>query len=141
MKGALLCLVLWITASAVQFVVTLKNSEPFVNTATVAYDNVPVAISSIDPAELFKDNCATCHNIVKDMTGPALRGIEERVRDKELLHAWIRNSAAVLKTGDPYFTRLYKKWDKAPMNLFPNLTDEEIDVILYYVSGNCAPSF
>jgi cytochrome c2 len=84
-------------------------------------------------AQLFMDNCATCHRIDKDLTGPALRGVEQRIRDKALLYSWIRNSTAVLKAGDPYFNDLYIKWDKTSMNLFPNLTDQEIDDILAYI--------
>lgn len=84
-------------------------------------------------AKLFMDNCATCHKIDKDLTGPALRGIEGRVKDNKLLYAWIRNNQAVLKSGDPYFTDLYNKWNKTPMSVFPALTDEEIKDILEYI--------
>lgn len=74
------------------------------------------------------------------MTGPALKGIEERVKDKALLHAWIRNNGAVLKSGNKYFNDLYAKWNKTPMNLFPSLEDKEIDAILKYVADYKAPT-
>ncbi|MFT3826031.1 MAG: c-type cytochrome [Chitinophagaceae bacterium] len=96
-------------------------------------------LAAQDGAQLFKDNCATCHNPVKDMTGPALKGVQERVKDKALLHAWIRNNGAVLKTGNKYFTDLFAKWNKTPMNLFPALEDKEIDAILKYVEEYKAP--
>jgi cytochrome c2 len=83
--------------------------------------------------KLFQDNCATCHKIDKDLTGPALRGIEDRVKDKKLLYSWIRNNAVVLKSGNPYFTELYNKWNRTAMNAFPSLTDEEIEDILDYI--------
>jgi mono/diheme cytochrome c family protein len=82
---------------------------------------------------LFSQNCASCHAVYKDLTGPALAGVEERWGDKKKLHAWIRNNQAVLKSGDAYATALYNKWNKTPMNLFPNLTDPEIDAILGYI--------
>jgi mono/diheme cytochrome c family protein len=82
---------------------------------------------------LFQSNCAACHQIKKDLTGPGLESAEDRIKDKKLLYAWIRNSPAVLKTGNRYFTDLYNKWNKTPMNTFPNLTDEEIDDILEYI--------
>jgi hypothetical protein len=69
----------------------------------------------------------------KDLTGPALKGIEDRVKDKQLLYKWIRNSPAVLKSGDRYFTDLYSQWNQTPMNVFPNLSDEEIADILSYI--------
>ncbi len=82
---------------------------------------------------LFSQNCASCHAPYKDLTGPALAGVEERWGDKAKLHAWIHNNQAFLKTGDKYANDLYIKWNKTPMNLFPNLKDEEIDAILAYI--------
>ncbi|MDF2187399.1 c-type cytochrome [Paraflavitalea sp. CAU 1676] len=82
---------------------------------------------------LFDEKCATCHGVDKELTGPALRGIQDRVKDKKLLHDWIRNSPAVLKAGNPYFQGLYEKYGKVSMSVFPSLTDEEIDNILLYI--------
>ena len=82
---------------------------------------------------LFQDNCASCHSIIKDLTGPALAGVEDRIKNKKLLYAWIRNSQAVLKTGNPYFKDLVKKYDNVTMTSFPNLSDDEIAAILDYI--------
>jgi len=82
---------------------------------------------------LFSANCASCHAAHKELTGPALAGVEERWGDKKKLHAWIRNNQAFLKTGDKYANELYLKYNKTQMNLFPNLTDPEIDAILAYI--------
>jgi len=84
---------------------------------------------------LFSQNCASCHAVHKDLTGPALAGVEERWGDKDRLYAWIRNNQAVLKSGDKYANELYLKWNKTPMNLFPNLKDEEIASILTYIKS------
>ena len=85
---------------------------------------------------LFKANCASCHNknMKTDMTGPALGGVEERWEDKKLLYQFIRNSQAVIKSGDAYAVNLYEKYDKTQMTAFPSLTDEEIEGILKYIS-------
>jgi cytochrome c551/c552 len=91
-----------------------------------------------DGKALFQANCAACHSVTKDLTGPALHGIEERVTDKKLLHAWIRNNQAVLATGNKYFTDLYTKWNKTAMNMFPSLTDAEIDAILAHIQKTAA---
>lgn len=82
---------------------------------------------------LFQTNCASCHNPVKVVLGPALKGVEERVPDKKLLHDWIRNNKAVLASGNPYFTALYNQYNKTQMNTFPTMTDQEITDILKYV--------
>jgi len=86
-----------------------------------------------DGKALFQTNCASCHNPVKVVLGPALKGVEERVPDKKLLYDWIKNNKAVLAGGNPYFTALYNQYNKTQMNTFPNLSDKEIDAILKYV--------
>lgn len=89
---------------------------------------------------LFISNCAACHNPLKDGTGPALHGVTERVPDKALLHAWIKNNQAVLASGNKYFNDLYNSRGKAAMNLFTSLTDAEIDNILAYVESVKPPT-
>lgn len=52
---------------------------------------------------VFMSKCASCHNVLKKGTGPALAGLEERHKwadHKELL-AWINNPAAYM-AKDPY---------------------------------------
>lgn len=95
-------------------------------------------IAQEDGRVLFQNNCASCHAVNKELTGPALQGIRQRVTDEALLHAWIRNSKKVLADGDPYFTELYNKWNKVAMNTFPSLTDAEIKAILDYVDQRSA---
>jgi cytochrome c551/c552 len=93
-----------------------------------------------DGKALFQSNCASCHNPIKVVTGPALKGISDRVPDKNLLHAWIKNNGAVLATGNKYFNDLFVQYNKTPMNIFPNLSDGEIDAILTYVNNYAEPS-
>ena len=88
-----------------------------------------------DGKALFQQTCASCHAVHKNLTGPALAGIEERVPDKKLLYDWIRNNQAVLATGNKYFTDLYAAWNKTAMNLFPNLSDEEIGAMITYINS------
>jgi cytochrome c551/c552 len=91
-----------------------------------------------DGKALFSTNCAQCHNPIKQITGPALKGVTERVPDKKLLHQWIKNNAAVLASGNKYFNDLYNQF-KTPMNTFPGLTDPEIDAILKYIETYPSP--
>ncbi|HEV3251733.1 MAG TPA: cytochrome c, partial [Puia sp.] len=86
-----------------------------------------------DGKQLFQTNCANCHNPIKQVTGPALKGVTERVPDKKLLYSWIKNNQAVLASGNKYFTDLYNQFSKTPMNAFPGLGDPEIAAILKYV--------
>ncbi|MDP3393489.1 c-type cytochrome [Sediminibacterium sp.] len=99
-----------------------------------------VAASAQDGKALFSANCASCHAPHKKLTGPALAGVESRWSSKENLYSWIRNSAAYLKTGDPYAVNLYNEYNKVAMNAFPTLKDGEIDAILTYINSVPDPS-
>ena len=83
--------------------------------------------------EIFNTLCAACHKLDGNSIGPALRGVTER-REKEWLHAWIKNSAALIASGDPTATALYEEYNQVSMPPFPQLTDEDIDNILAYTS-------
>jgi mono/diheme cytochrome c family protein len=89
--------------------------------------------------QLFKANCAQCHNPVKDLTGPALKGVSGRVPSKEWLYKWVHNSAAVIASGDKYANEIYAKYNKTAMTGFPNLSTEEIDAIVKYVEDYTPP--
>ncbi len=96
-------------------------------------------VSAQDGKALFTTNCASCHQVHKPSTGPALAGVEDRWPNKANLYAWIRNSAAFLKTGDKYANDLYNQWNKTAMNQFPSLTDEEIGAIITYINSVPVP--
>ncbi|MCX7551646.1 c-type cytochrome [Xanthomarina sp. F2636L] len=95
-----------------------------------------------DPAKgksLFNSNCAACHKLDKKMTGPALRNIEQTLADeqgldREWLAAWIRNSSAVIKSGDSYGQKIFDEYGGAAMTAFPQLSDEDISDILAYTA-------
>src|SRR5690606_4247892 len=78
--------------------------------------------------------CASCHKPDKDMTGPALKGARQRWIDnssEENLYDWVKNSGAVIASGDAYANSLFSKWNKSVMNPQP-VSNEQIDLILEY---------
>ena len=83
-----------------------------------------------DGAALFKANCASCHKIDKDFTGPALKGWKDRVPAGDWIYKWIENPAA---QNDPYATTLKAKWKPVVMTAFTNLKKDDVDAILKYV--------
>lgn len=89
-------------------------------------------------AKLFKGNCGSCHKPDKDLTGPALKGARARWEGKGDIYAWIKNSSAYLKTGNPYATDLFNKWNKSVMTA-QALSDAEIDAVLYYADNYTPP--
>ena len=84
---------------------------------------------------LFKNNCASCHNVnlMQDLTGPALYGVMDRVPSPEWVYDWIRNSGAVIASGDAYGNMIYEEWNRTQMTTMEHLTDENIDDILAYL--------
>jgi len=103
-------------------------------TSFFAQDGDPVKGKS-----LFNANCAACHKLDKKMTGPALRNVEARLSesqglDRDWIYAWIRNSSAVIKSGDAYANKIYAEYNKSAMTAFPQLSDEDINNILAYTA-------
>lgn len=82
---------------------------------------------------LFNAQCAACHKLDTKMTGPALRGVTER-QSSEWLHSWIKNSQAMVKSGDPYAVKIFEEYNKSIMTSFPQLSDTDIDNILAYTA-------
>ena len=83
--------------------------------------------------KLFNANCASCHKLDKRSTGPALGGVEER-RENEWLKKWIRNNAELRASGDADAIAIYEEYNQSNMTAFPQLTDQNIDDILYYTT-------
>lgn len=96
-----------------------------------------LSVRAADPAKgktLFQQNCASCHNVHKQVTGPALKGVEERWSDKKLLHQWIKNSGSVIASGDPYAVNLFNQFNKQAMPGFPSFSDADIEDILAFIA-------
>ncbi len=106
--------------------------------ALFLFANVPAAMAQPDGKKLFTGNCASCHKPDKDLTGPALKGAKARWEGKGDIYAWIKNSQAVVKSGNPYANELFTKWKGSVMT--PQaLTNEEIDAVLAYVDAYTPP--
>ena len=80
---------------------------------------------------LFNANCAACHKLYSRATGPALYNVTER-RDREWLYQWIKNNRALIDSGDPEAIAIYEEYNQTAMNLFPQLSNADIDDILAY---------
>jgi mono/diheme cytochrome c family protein len=91
-----------------------------------------------DGKAIFQQKCAACHAVDKNLTGPMLKGVEDRWPNKTDIYAWIHNSAALIKAGHPRATAVYAEYNKIQMPAFPELTNADIDAILAYVSTAAA---
>lgn len=91
--------------------------------------------------KLFTENCAACHAVTADkVVGPGLKGVESRTPGKDWLHKWIRNSSALIASGDQYANQVFNANGKVQMSSFPNLTDADIDGILAYIDQANKPA-
>lgn len=98
------------------------------NNNNTHHEEKPIAISG---EQLFKINCAQCHRPDADYVGAGLRDVVSRWNNKSLLYEFVRSPQEVI-AKDPYAKALFEKWNRAFMQPFPNLTNEEIDSIFNY---------
>lgn len=94
----------------------------------------PVFSQGADGEKLFNEHCVSCHALDAKVVGPALRGVHERPgRTEEWLVSWIKNSSKMIADGDPLAVKLYEENNKAAMNNFESLGEENIKAILSYI--------
>lgn len=110
-----------------------QNVAPAAPAATPAVAVAPATGGgdSVAGKALFNANCAACHNLDRKMTGPALRGVSAKY-DKEWLYKWIRNSSALIKSGDAKAIAIFEEYNKSVMTAFPQLSNADIDNIIAY---------
>ena len=94
--------------------------------------------------KLFKANCTACHALDKQLVGPALGGVVDRLKkeqnlDTDWLHKWIKDNKALRASGDKYANEVFAKFNKTEMLQFPNLTDQDITDVLEYTTNPPAP--
>lgn len=94
--------------------------------------------------KLFKANCTACHALDKQMVGPALGGVVDRLKkdqnlDTDWLHKWIKDNKALRASGDKYANEVFEKFNKTEMTVFSSLSDQDINDILAYTTNPPAP--
>lgn len=83
---------------------------------------------------IFTTRCASCHNINKQLTGPALAGIHER-RNMDWIINFVKSSQTMVKSGDKDAIALFEKFNKIPMPDHSDLNDEHINSIVEYIKS------
>jgi hypothetical protein len=66
------------------------------------------------------------------VVGPALKGVNEKY-DEAWLIKWIKNSQALVKSGDAKAVKAYNENNQAVMTSFENLSDAQVKSILEYI--------
>ncbi len=104
---------------------------------SLSFFSIVNTISAQDIAKgraLFLSKCASCHQVLKPGTGPALAGLEERHKwaDHTELLKWINNPAAYM-AKDAYTPGLLAQY-KTMMTGFPDVTLKDVDDIVAYIN-------
>jgi len=84
----------------------------------------------VEGKKLFKDNCASCHNLETNSTGPAV-GPKARELDEAFLIPWIKDNLALIASGNQQAIEA-SKFSPTEMRTFPRLTDDQIRNIIAY---------
>jgi cytochrome c551/c552 len=107
----------------------------FILSATISFSSTPVE----EGKNVFTSKCASCHNVNKDLTGPALAGFHER-RSMDWIINFIKSSQTMIKAGDKDAIAVYEKFNKIPMPDHTDLSDDLIKSIVEYVKVEGASS-
>lgn len=83
---------------------------------------------------IFSTRCASCHNVNKVLTGPALAGVDDR-RSIDWIVKFIRSSQTMVKQGDKDAVALYEQFNKMPMPDHTDLSEESIKSIVAYIKS------
>jgi hypothetical protein len=84
--------------------------------------------------DVFKAQCATCHHFEKDMTGPKMSGILERVPSEEWLRNFITHQDSLVAARDSVALKIM---DQSPVKLshnFSNLESRDLDTLMKYIT-------
>ena len=84
--------------------------------------------------KIFKQNCTACHMITSArLVGPGLQGVTEKY-EREWLIKWIRNSQALIKSGDERAIKVWEEYDKVAMASY-DFSDQEFSDLLAYLAN------
>jgi len=107
----------------------------------IAFAFSPSNANAQDGEKLFKSYCASCHSAGNNaLVGPGLAGVYDKY-EREWLYKWIKNSSALIASGDAQAVAVYEQYNKVMMPAQP-VNNEEIDAILDYIKayGEAAPA-
>jgi len=80
---------------------------------------------------LFKENCASCHEFGRILTGPDLTNITQK-RTNDWLFNFIKNSEKMIAEGDEEAIKIYNDFKQVKMPP-SSLSDSEIVVLINYL--------
>ena len=83
--------------------------------------------------QLFRNNCASCHNMEKKVVGPALKNVVKN-QGEEWNTAWITNNQALRDAGDKHANDIFKEYNGMAMPAYEHLGSDAISNIVSYLT-------
>ena len=83
--------------------------------------------------QLFRNNCASCHNMEKKVVGPALKNVVKN-QGEEWTTAWIKNNQALRDAGDKHANDIFKEYNGMAMPAYEHLGSDAISNIVSYLA-------
>jgi len=95
-------------------------------------------LTAQDGKSIFQNNCASCHSVTKDLTGPALAGVTTRGpwTDRKNIYAWVHNPSKFMASNT--YTQGLKAKFGIVMTPFADLSEKEIDAVIDYINKTAA---
>ncbi len=103
---------------------------------------ISISYYSQDGEKLFKANCASCHNPIKNATGPKLQGVKDKwahAGEGDLMYEWVKNPAGLYGSGKSKQAKSIWNYSPTAMTAQGHLSNEEIDAVFAYVDAYTAP--
>jgi mono/diheme cytochrome c family protein len=126
------------TASACKFILIVFVLALSFTSHAQEISSEPAAISAGE--SLFNANCKACHRVNQKLVGPQLAGVYDRVPSIDWIKKFVKNSSAVIASGDDYAVKLYNEYNKTQMTAFSSFKDEDIMNILAYIKAEAGKS-
>jgi cytochrome c2 len=101
-----------------------------------------INLSAQEGEKLFKANCASCHNPVKNATGPKMQGVLQKWIDageEELIYKWVQNPSKLYNSGKYKMAKAIWDWSPTAMTPQGHLSREEVESIFAYVDNYAPP--
>lgn len=115
----------YINAEEQQYAAALAIKEKPQFICGTYYMSPPLNEEAKAGKQLFNANCAACHKLDKNLTGPYLRNINERFTTEDIIKFIRKDTSSIIKP----------KNERGLICIpFPNLSDEDIQSILLYTN-------
>jgi hypothetical protein len=90
-------------------------------------------VLSVTEPDIFKAKCAVCHMLDKNITGPRLQNILDRLPNEEWFDNFIRNEDSLVAIGDTHAVEI-QNWSPADgQHNFKEITDNQLGEIKKYL--------